>query len=421
MKSSKLTKSLSYINDEMILNATKAPRRSSFIRIASIAASLILIIGIFTVLSAGSGVNAVIAIDVNPSIEIDIDKKDKVLSVRALNEDAETVLGDMDLKKVDIEIALNAIVGSMLKNGYITKDKNSLLISVDSKDKNKAETLTAVLTKDIEERLSEDKIEASLLTQLIPDSKETEEKAKENHISRSKAALIEKIVSYGLADTSGIPYTYEALANMNVNELKLLIEKRNADISGVSSSGHAAESGYIGKDAALMAALTHAGITRENAANIEAELDYERGKMVYDVEFKTADLEFDYDIDAKTGEILKSESEQRDKYDDDGKYDDIFGNGDNGGNGGIYGDEDKFNETAPNTNENIMYSSNALDIALKHAGLVRDNVYDIEAELENERGRYIYEISFKSAGFEYDYDIDAKTGEIVKWEKEFDD
>ncbi len=421
MKSSKLTKSLSYINDEMILNATKAPRRSSFIRIASIAASLILIIGIFTVLSAGSGVNAVIAIDVNPSIEIDIDKKDKVLSVRALNEDAETVLGDMDLKKVDIEIALNAIVGSMLKNGYITKDKNSLLISVDSKDKSKAETLTAVLTKDIEERLSEDKIEASLLTQLIPDNKETEEKAKENHISRSKAALIDKIVSYGLADTSGIPYTYEALANMNVNELKLLIEKRNADISGVSSSGHAAESGYIGKDAALMAALTHAGITRENAANIEAELDYERGKMVYDVEFKTADLEFDYDIDAKTGEILKSESEQRDKYDDDGKYDDIFGNGDNGGNGGIYGDEDKFNETAPNTNENIMYSSNALDIALKHAGLVRDNVYDIEAELENERGRYIYEISFKSAGFEYDYDIDAKTGEIVKWEKEFDD
>ena len=33
----------------------------------------------------------------------------------------------------------------------------------------------------------------------------------------------------------------------------------------------------------------------------------------------------------------------------------------------------------------------------------------------------VYEVEFKSAGCEYDYEIDAKTGEILKAEKDIDD
>ena len=39
-----------------------------------------------------------------------------------------------------------------------------------------------------------------------------------------------------------------------------------------------------------------------------AELDYD-APIHYDVDFKAGGLEYDYDIDAVTGEVLKSKSE----------------------------------------------------------------------------------------------------------------
>ena len=37
-----------------------------------------------------------------------------------------------------------------------------------------------------------------------------------------------------------------------------------------------------------------------------------------------------------------------------------------------------------------------------------------------EHGRTVYEINFYQGGFEYDYDVDAETGAILKFEKDFD-
>ena len=40
--------------------------------------------------------------------------------IRKLNEEGKTILKDMDLEKVDLDVGVNAIIGSMLKNNYIT-------------------------------------------------------------------------------------------------------------------------------------------------------------------------------------------------------------------------------------------------------------------------------------------------------------
>lgn len=42
------------------------------------------------------------------------------------------------------------------------------------------------------------------------------------------------------------------------------------------------------------------------------ELDYENGKQVYEVGFHVGKMEYDYDIDASTGDVLKYEIEQDD-------------------------------------------------------------------------------------------------------------
>lgn len=65
---------------------------------------------------------------------------------------------------------------------------------------------------------------------------------------------------------------------------------------------------YIGEDAAKNAALNHAGFAAGDVSELKAELDTDDGTVHYDVEFKQGGKEYDYDINATTGEIMKAES-----------------------------------------------------------------------------------------------------------------
>ncbi len=62
----------------------------------------------------------------------------------------------------------------------------------------------------------------------------------------------------------------------------------------------------------------------------------------------------------------------------------------------------------------------ALNIALQHAGLTRGQLRYCRNERDIDHGRKVYEISFSHNGFEYEYDIDASNGNILKCEKDWD-
>lgn len=61
----------------------------------------------------------------------------------------------------------------------------------------------------------------------------------------------------------------------------------------------------ISKDDAKRIAFDHAKINEADAKRLKIDLDYDDGIRVYEIEFDAQGLEFDYDINAKTGEILK--------------------------------------------------------------------------------------------------------------------
>ena len=64
----------------------------------------------------------------------------------------------------------------------------------------------------------------------------------------------------------------------------------------------------------------------------------------------------------------------------------------------------------------------ALKKALDHANLDKDQVdYIKKVELDYEHGRKVYEITFFKGGYEYEYDIDAESGKVLKLEKDLDD
>ncbi|MDD2427541.1 MAG: hypothetical protein PHV73_05540, partial [Eubacteriales bacterium] len=113
-------------NDEKI--RVLPGKKSNFQRwpraVASIAAALVIVFGLWLNLSYST--EAIVAFDVNPSIELSVNRSEKILKINPLNEGAETVIGEMDLKGVDLDVAVNALIGSMVQNGYISEINNSI-------------------------------------------------------------------------------------------------------------------------------------------------------------------------------------------------------------------------------------------------------------------------------------------------------
>lgn len=77
----------------------------------------------------------------------------------------------------------------------------------------------------------------------------------------------------------------------------------------------------------------------------------------------------------------------------------------------------KKNDTA----QDIVSRERAIDIALQTAGVDSTQAYDIDAELDRERGYVYWEVDFETRDREYSYDINAYDGSVLKTESEFND
>ncbi len=341
-------------------------------------------------------VDSTIALDVNPSIELKINKKDKIISCNALNEDAEEILQDMDFKNVDIDIALNAIIGSMVTKGYINELSNSILISVDNNDPAKAEELRQKLVTKIDSILSSDKITGSVLSQTISkETAEAEEFAKKNNISVGKAKLILEVVK------NNPLLKAENLVNLSINEINVLTQNKENSLSTVEKQGTASTKAYIGEEKAKEIAFNHAGV--KNPLNVEVEFDTENGVILYEIEFEDTTYEYDYEIDAIDGSIIIDHKE---------KNDDIVNNNNTNNN-----NSNNNSNTNTNTNNKTISSTKAQEIALNNSGAKSaTNVKNLKVEYDREDNEYSVEFYYN--GYEYDYEINATTGNIISFDRE---
>lgn len=107
----------------------------------------------------------------------------------------------------------------------------------------------------------------------------------------------------GLATVARANIDYDACASV----LKLGPNQR---VVLGQSVGYPPDDGYIGRQAAIRAALAHAGFGEAEVYRLKCELDREDGMMVYEIEFKKDGFEYDYDIDAKSGAVVKSKKER---------------------------------------------------------------------------------------------------------------
>lgn len=359
-----------------------------------------------------NAVASVVSLDVNPSIELKVNRSEKVLVCTPLNEDAKAILADMgngaDLKGAKLDVAVNAIVGSLVRNGYLNSISSAIMISVEDKDTARAEKLQRELTSTVDGVLQTSESRASVLTQTLTQDAGLAQQARENSISTGKAALVNRVLALNAT------LKFDALAKLSVEELKDLAEA-------------GAPAMPIGMDAARSAAEEYAGTTAVDSVTAEVDPELDESPAHYEVELQTARGEFKYLVDAYTGKVLSGQKDLLAAV--SASNETVTGVGLVPSSTSGQKPASASNETtkpsdqkpAPSgTVQDIGYAK-AKSIALNHAGLRENQAYDMDIELDDEDGTLVYEIEFKSGNMEYDYEIDAASGAILKYETELDD
>ena len=358
----------------------KTAKRKWTILVAACLA-VVLLAGGGVLYQQANAVASVVSLDVNPSIELKVNSSEKVLVCTPLNEDAKAILADMsngaDLKGAKLDVAVNAIVGSLVRNGYLDSISSAIMISVEDKDTARAEKLQRELTSAVDGVLQTSEAKAAVLTQTLTQDAAREQQARENSISTGKAALVNRVLAINPA------LKFDALAKLSVEELKDLAEA-------------GAPAMPIGKDAAAYAAEQYAGTTALDSVTAEVDSELDEFPAHYEVELHTAWGEFEYLVDAYTGKVLSGQKD-------------------------LPATAPVGDETAkPTAPTGDIGHAKAKSIALNHAGVSENKAYDMEIELDDEDGTLVYEVEFKFGGMEYSYEINVATGAILKHEAELD-
>lgn len=383
-------------------------------KIVAACAAIAIIFGGAAFFAGNALTESKITIDVNPSVEIITGKSDKVKKVEPLNEDGKIIIDGMDFKNTDVDITVNALIGSMAKKGYLTDVNNeNVLVSVQNDDAQKAEKIRVEVVNNVRKALNENNVSATVFNQVVTDDKSVADMAKEYNISYGKAAFISQLL------TIAPDLDAKSLSEMTISEIAALVESKNIDISKIiryeyDDSVHeniedaiedwneqdenalVSQDEYIGMEEALYAALKHAGVSKDTAYDISVKLDADENGVEYDVDFKANGKEYDYEIYASTGEVKKFEVETDDDY-------------------------VKTTQSSSSATESLIGEEKAKEIAFKNAGVAASNAKNVSVKLDNDDGAVKYEVEFDYDKWEYEYDINAYTGAVISSDKDVND
>jgi len=341
-------------------------------QLAAACVALVLLVGGIFYYRGNLMVDSLVDLDVNPGIELLTNQKNRVLEAYATNGDGDKVLSGMDLHNVDLQVALNAIVGSMVQQGYMTKDTKGVLVTVQNKDQKKADNLRKLVVKEMEIALSTEDMNAAVFHQVISSQNNNASAfARKNNISLGKAVFVLNLANKARSLDA------KELAKMKISEIAKLVADKNIDIRDIieydsddslweniadafedinegdddyivattqqgttqavqvqptetqaavaqtqsqtqaqtqpqtqaQTKAQPQQGGRISADKAKAIAFGHAGVSAGQVGELSVEYDDDG---VYEIDFKVGNMEYDYEIGAVDGSIRKANVEQDD-------------------------------------------------------------------------------------------------------------
>lgn len=185
-------------------------------------------------------------------------------------------------------------------------------------------------------------------------------------------------------------------------------------LAGCNSSQTASAS-YIGVEAARSAALKDAGETEGDFTN--ATLEERDGTVYYDVEFTAGGAKYEYAVDALTGSIIEAKKEggesQSSSSQPSSSSSQASSQSGSSLNSTPKAESSQASSAAGSTG--LITEEEAANIAKEHAQVTDCTMLPVK--LDRDDGRQVYDVEFFTAdGKEYDYEIDAATGEVLSYD-----
>ena len=168
---------------------------------------------------------------------------------------------------------------------------------------------------------------------------------------------------------------------------------------------------YLGADAAAEAALKHCKVSEKDADISSVLLVEQNGMMLYAVTFSTRDFQYEYYLDAGTGRV---ESWRKAALADE---EDVAV----AASAEVKATATPAPTASPEPEKNatvLIGEEEANKLAMDHANITEKDLSIISCKLELEGLNLIYDIQMKTKLMEYDYEIDAISGEIVGFDIE---
>lgn len=366
------------------LKKPKAKSKTVWTILSAAAVLIVVITGIFAYLGSADTAAFRVEIDVNPGVILEVNKSKKVTDVITLNEDGKIVLDGMDLKGSNLDVAINALMFSMIKNEYIDEMTNSVLVTLsDSESKNKADFKNEI-SESIASSLKASSIDGSVVVQTAQRTEELEALSAQYHITVGKAALIRHLI-----ESNKTAFTFEQLAALSVNELNILMSEKQIT-NEVTVTGSASRRAYIGETAATAIAYAAAGVKQEEVMLHECSIDLDDSVIVYEVEFTANGIDYECEIDALTGEVIQCESEGKEEKPTPSET-----------------EPENFGTVSFKTKEEVKTA------LLEKNGFTASECKNFEMELDYEDGIAKYEVAFIHGGTKYEYEVNAVNGKIL--------
>ncbi len=174
----------------------------------------------------------------------------------------------------------------------------------------------------------------------------------------------------------------------------------------------------IGKDKAADIALEDANLSESDVTRLRISKDTDNGKGIYEVEFTMNTTEYEYEILASNGDILSADFKELQGSSDpqpQGSNDpQPQGSSDPQPQGS--GSHDSSNHGAVPQADVQISSEQASKLALDRVPGATEQ--DLKIELDYDDGYYKYEGDIIYDQKEYEFEIDANTGDFLEWKEE---
>lgn len=272
-----------------------------------------------------ASVDSVIYFDINPSLEIAVDKDEQVISMKNLNQDGEPFVEKIDFKGQGLYQVMKQILDLLITEDYAVHLQQAMLISVKNNDVQLSQNQSKKLSDLIHDHLKEQNMNPVVMRQSITESHTIEQYANTYDLSIGKMTFIRNLMLLHPE------FEVEQLVGLSLEELVSLSAGSKLDLKSIIEADEhfdeiypqdAPQTQTQDNQSAEPAPSPQSLIGREEALEIafeliggqgtveEFELEEDDERYIYEIEIIRNGNEYEIEMDAHTGRILEFEADE---------------------------------------------------------------------------------------------------------------